>query len=252
MDKHHEAAKCHSLRMGVSGTSSSATATAVDFQAAKAAGDRRGKVRSLVAPTSGIKLDPERTALVVIDPQIDAVSSTAAGWPGFGKDEAARRTIRNLVRLLQASKHAGITVAISLTASRHEHATSRFVPALTQYIEDGRTIVCSPDAAYSPLAQVNDTGLRLRKRRVELVILAGMVADLGIAFHLRDFLEQGFRVAIVRDAVAGPALPEGTGYLSSRTNFRRIANALWTTKETVRQLVSPRLNRPRLTAAPEE
>jgi hypothetical protein len=39
-----------------------------------------------------------------------------------------------------------------------------------------------------------------------------------------------------RDAVAGPKLPEGDGYLSALINFRRIANALWTTEETVKRL----------------
>ena len=67
-------------------------------------------------------------------------------------------------------------------------------------------------------------------------ILAGMIANLCVESHLRDFLEQGFEVAVVRDAVAGPKLPEGDGYLAALTNYRYIANGLWTTEETVRKL----------------
>lgn len=54
--------------------------------------------------------------------------------------------------------------------------------------------------------------------------------------YLRDFLEQGFEVAVIRDAIAGPKLPEGDGYLAVLINCRYIANAFWTTEETVKRL----------------
>ncbi|MNJ80195.1 hypothetical protein D3C77_784860 [compost metagenome] len=46
-------------------------------------------------------------------------------------------------------------------------------------------------------------------------------------------LETGFEVAVVRDATAGPTTPEGDGYLAALINFRFIANALWTTEQTL-------------------
>jgi nicotinamidase-related amidase len=53
---------------------------------------------------------------------------------------------------------------------------------------------------------------------------------------LRELLEQGFEVAVVKDATAGAKLPEGDGYLAAIINFRYIANAVWTTDEVVRML----------------
>ena len=53
---------------------------------------------------------------------------------------------------------------------------------------------------------------------------------------MREFLERGFKVAIVRDAVAGPRTPEGDGYASALVNLRYIANALWTPDQTVQKL----------------
>jgi len=44
--------------------------------------------------------------------------------------------------------------------------------------------------------------------------------------HLREFLEQGFEVAVVRDAIAAPKIPDGDGYLSALINFRYMANGL--------------------------
>ena len=54
--------------------------------------------------------------------------------------------------------------------------------------------------------------------------------------HLRHFLELGFEVAVVRDAVAAAKVPEGDGYLAALINFRFIANGVWTTDETVKRL----------------
>jgi len=44
----------------------------------------------------------------------------------------------------------------------------------------------------------------LRKRRVNKVIWAGMLVHLRVASHLRKLLEQGFEVAVVKDAPAAP------------------------------------------------
>jgi nicotinamidase-related amidase len=171
-------------------------------------------------------------ALVVIDPQID-FSSLKCGSSGLHENAAELRTIQNLVRLAKAAKLAGIPFAVSLTATRE--LRSDFMPDLKKYVEDGNTIICLPHLVYSQL-RVNDVGPRLRKQRIHQIILAGMIVSLRIETHLRDFIEQGFEVAVVRDAVAGARLPEGMGYLSALLNFRCIVNALWTTDETIRRL----------------
>jgi nicotinamidase-related amidase len=50
---------------------------------------------------------------------------------------------------------------------------------------------------------------------------------------MRELLEQGFEIAVVKDATAAAMLPEGDGYLAALTNFRYMANAVWTTEEAV-------------------
>lgn len=217
-------------------------------------------------PDPGMELDLGRTALVVIDPQVDFLSPQGAAWAVLGESVTEHNTVGNLARLFSASKKAEITVAISphyyypydhtwkfggpaeifqhdigvfdrpgpLTLDGFRGSGADFLPELKEYIEDGKTIICSPHKLYSP--RVNDLGLQLRKQRVDQIILAGMIANLCVESHLRDFLEQGFEVAVVRDAVAGPKLPEGDGYLAALTNYRYIANGLWTTEETVQRL----------------
>lgn len=55
---------------------------------------------------------------------------------------------------------------------------------------------------------------------------------------MRDLLESGYEVAVVRDAVAAPKLPDGDGYLAALINFRFMANGIWTTDETVERLLA--------------
>ena len=96
------------------------------------------------------------------------------------------------------------------------------------------TVVTSPHKVYGP--QNNDLVLQLRKRGMNKVILAGMSANLCMQAHLFELLEQGFEVAVVRNATAAAKLPEGDGYQAALTNFRYVANALWTTDEAVHRI----------------
>jgi nicotinamidase-related amidase len=78
--------------------------------------------------------------------------------------------------------------------------------------------------------------LQLRKRGVNQVILAGMAANLCVEGHMRELVEQGFEVVVVKDATAGARLPEGDGYLAALVNFRFLASAIWTTAQAVAHL----------------
>jgi nicotinamidase-related amidase len=102
------------------------------------------------------------------------------------------------------------------------------------YIDDGQTVVSSPHKVYGP--ENNDLVLQLRKRGIEKVILAGMSANLCVEAHLRELLEQGFEVAVVKDGTAAAIIPEGDGYAAAMVNFRFMANAVWTTKEAVKAM----------------
>ncbi|MGB5992000.1 MAG: isochorismatase family protein, partial [Desulfobacterales bacterium] len=97
-------------------------------------------------------------------------------------------------------------------------------------IEDGKTIVVSPHKVYGP--ENNDLILQLRKRNISKIILGGMSANLCVEAHLREFLEQGFEVTVVKDATAGARHPElGDGYKAALVNFGYIANAVLSTDE---------------------
>jgi nicotinamidase-related amidase len=64
-----------------------------------------------------------------------------------------------------------------------------------------------------------------------------MLANLCVESHLRELLEQGFEVAVAKDATAAPRHPEiGDGYQAALVNFGFLANAVLSTDDVVRAM----------------
>jgi nicotinamidase-related amidase len=55
---------------------------------------------------------------------------------------------------------------------------------------------------------------------------------------MRELLEQGFEVAVVKDATAAAIVPEGDGYQAAVINYRFLANTVWTTDEAIENINS--------------
>ncbi len=213
-----------------------------------------------------MKLDIHRAALVVIDPQNDFMSPNGKAWPVLSESVTEHKVVPHLDQLFAAAKQAGMVVAISphhyyhwdhtwkvqgpleifqhdigvfdrkgpYTLEGFEGSGADFLPAFKKYIYDDKTMIASPHKLYGP--QLNDLTFQLRKQGVTQIVLAGMLSNMCVESHLREFLEEGFEVAVVRDAVAAPKLPEGDGNLAALINFRYMANGLWTTDETVKMM----------------
>jgi len=119
-----------------------------------------------------------------------------------------------------------------LTLAGFANSGADWLDRFKPYIEDGKTIVVSPHKVWGP--QTNDLTLQLRKRRIGRIILGGMLANICVESHLRDLLEQGFEVAVVKDATAGPRHPVlGDGYQAAIVNYRFLAHAVLSTDEVV-------------------
>ena len=107
----------------------------------------------------------------------------------------------------------------------------RFKP----YIQDGKTIVVAPHRVFGP--ETNDLVLQLRKRKISKIILGGMLANMCVESHLRELLEQGFEVAVAKDATAAPKHPEwGYGYEAALINYAFLAHAVLTTDQAVKAM----------------
>jgi nicotinamidase-related amidase len=103
-----------------------------------------------------------------------------------------------------------------------------------KYLMDGHTCTTAPHKHFG--CEANDVIKQLHMRRVEKVIMAGPVANICLESHMRDIIEAGMEVAMVRDAVAAAVNEEGDGYHAAMVNWRFMANAVWTTEETVKRM----------------
>ena len=208
--------------------------------------------------------DNSTTALVLTDPQNDFLSPDGVTWELVGNSVRENNTVEHIEQLLAAAKTAGYGVFISPhyyfpqdhqwefggTLEKKMHEIGMFdrpgplslegfdgsgadwLEQYKPYIQDGKTVICSPHKVYGP--EQNDLVLQLRKRGISKVVLAGMSANLCIESHLRELLEQGFDVTVVADATAAAQHPElGDGYAAALTNFNYIAGAVITTHEAV-------------------
>jgi nicotinamidase-related amidase len=211
-------------------------------------------------PNPGMQVDG-RTAIVITDPQNDFLSPQGVTWGVVGQSVTENNTVENIETLMKIAKKNDIPVFVSphyyyptdkgwkfegalevlmhnigmfnrkgqLNLEGFEGSGADWLDRYKSYIEDGKTVVSSPHKVFGP--ENNDLILQLRKRRIDKVILAGMSANLCTEAHMRELLEQGFEVAVVKDATAAAIVPEGNGYQAALVNFRFIANAVWTTEE---------------------
>ena len=141
-----------------------------------------------------------------------------------GDVEAARRVAEHL-----ASHEVTLPGGGPLTVEGLPGSGADFLEPLKKYVLDGATIIASPHKIFGP--QTNDLSLQLRKRGISQIILAGMAANLCVESHLRHLLEEGFEVAVVRDATAAPRIAAGDAYQAAVTNYTFLAHAVWTTQQ---------------------
>jgi len=212
------------------------------------------------------------TAVVFTDPQNEVLDESGLAWPLLRESIQENNTIENMERIFTAAKAYGFEVFISphyfypsdagwkfngpletdetvnsmfarsgiLTLDGFAGSGADWLKRFKPYIEDGKTVVVAPHRVFGP--ETNDLVLQLRKRGIGRVILGGMLANMCVESHLRELLEQGFEVAIAKDATAAPKHPEwGYGYTAALINYAFLAHAVVTTEEAVEAMKRGRL-----------
>jgi nicotinamidase-related amidase len=213
---------------------------------------------------SPMRLDARRTALVLTDLHNDFLAPNGKAFALISDSLERNNTAENIERLLRAAQATNLNVFVSphyyyphdhqwtapltpledlahraelllrkdpLSLEGFAGSGADFPERYKPYLSGEQVIVTSPHKAYS--TSTNDMILQLRRRRIEQVVLAGPVGNLCVEAHLRDFIEHGFEVAMVRDATAGARNEEGDGYQAALINWRFLAHALWTTTEAL-------------------
>ena len=216
-------------------------------------------------PDPGFTVD-DKTAIVITDPQNDFLSPDGVAWGVVGESVKANNTVANIEALFKVARAKNITVFISphyyykhdhnwvfegtlevlmhkitmfdrkgaLTSEGFEGSGADWLDNYKKYINGENIIVTNPHKLYGP--ESNDLALQLRKHGFSKVILAGMSANLCTESHMRELIENGFEVAVVKDATAAAILPGLNGYEAALVNFRMLASHVFTTEEIVKEL----------------
>ena len=214
-------------------------------------------------PDPGFIID-DKTAVLITDPQIDFLSPDGVTWGVVGESVTENNTVANIEAVFKAAESKGIQVFVSphyyyphdhqwefegtlevlmhnismfdrkdpLSLDGFENSGADFLAQYKPYIDNA--VVTSPHKVYGP--ETNDLTLQLRKRGIDKVIVAGMSANLCVEAHLRELLEQGFEVAVVKDATAAAKLPDMDAYQAALINFRMLASHVYTTEEVVQEI----------------
>ena len=216
-------------------------------------------------PDPGFTVD-ENTAIVITDPQNDFLSPNGVTWGVVGESVTANNTVENIELLFKVAKENNITVFVSphyyfehdhnwkfegalevmmhnikmfdrtdqLSTEDFEGSGADWLDVYKKYIGESNVVVTSPHKVYGP--ESNDLALQLRKHGFNKVILGGMSANLCTESHMRELIENGFEVAVVKDATAGAILPGMNSYEAALINFRMIASHVFTTEEVIAQI----------------
>lgn len=208
-------------------------------------------------------LDKTHTAVLITDPQNDFLREDGMLFKLLADNLKELGTIDNIEKLMKTAKTTGIALAVDplvynaldgswsnagalqrqLLDMKALHRASLnnpqgfdgsgadFYGPYKPYIYDGKTIVVAPHKMYGP--ESNDLIYQLRSRNIDTVILGGMVANLCVDSHMRALMENGFKVYVVKDAVAAPG---ADAYQAALVNYGMIANGVLTTDEAVKAL----------------
>ncbi|HZX33487.1 MAG TPA: cysteine hydrolase [Rhodocyclaceae bacterium] len=208
-------------------------------------------------------LDKARTAMLITDPQNEFLREDGKLYGLLAENLKELGTIDNIEKLMKAAKKQGIVLAVDplvytkLDGSwAHAGALQRqlldmkalhrgspndpkgfegsgadFYDRYKPYINDGKTVVVAPHKMYGP--ESNDLIYQLRSRGIDTVVLGGMVANLCVDSHMRALMENGFKVYVVKDAVAAPG-PDA--YKAALVNYGMIANGVLTTDEALKAI----------------
>ncbi|MEP2530326.1 isochorismatase family protein [Shimia sp.] len=219
-----------------------------------------GPNTALADDHAGFQPDRATTALLVVDPQNDFMSSGGKGWGLVGENVMRLGSNDHIETLIRTAKDGDIPVFVSphgyfehdahwhdrgpVQALMHEAGLLKingpaeyegfegsgadFYAPLKAMILDGDTVITTPHKVYGP--DSNDLALQLRKRGIQTVIMGGFVANLCVDSHMRELVEQGFNVVVVKDVVGAPG---EDAYDAAILNASMIANAVWDTDQAV-------------------
>lgn len=171
-----------------------------------------------------IDIDAENTAVLFTDPQVDALKPDGVMWDEIGEFVEENDVVEKLSSLQDAAHEGDVPVFYSvhyydddefetwkelnpidqkMFDAEMYHVNEEGSNIVPELEPDDNTFLLSPHKHLSGF-WANDVDVQLSKRGIDTIVLAGMFANLCVESHLRDAVENGYKVLVVNDATAAP------------------------------------------------
>lgn len=198
---------------------------------------------------------PDRTALLIVDPYNDFMSEGGKLWDAIQETAREVDLFGNLRKIVPAARELGLSIFILPHHRSHSHEFDNWkhvnpfqkagVPLKAfevgswggefneEFGPQKGDVVVQEHWAQSGFANT-DLDIHLRQRGIEKIILVGLIANSCIESTGRYGMELGYHVSLVRDA-AGAFSKEGMR-VAFDINGPTYAHAIVTTEELLEQL----------------
>ena len=205
------------------------------------------------------KIEKEITALLLIDPYNDFISEGGKLWDRIKTVAEANDCIAHMLQLLTAARTAGMKVFYAMhrryrpgdyetwkyTAPIQKGAWSRKTfeygtwggEFRAEFAPQPGDIVAHEHWCSSGFANT-DLDLQLKRHGIQRLIVAGLVAHTCVESTVRQAVELGYDVTVVKDATADYA--EELMHAALVTNLPNYASAIITTQEVTDALSGSR------------
>lgn len=169
----------------------------------------------------GAMIDPARTALVVVDIQVDFASSQGVlGRSGLDMSDC-EAAVDRIEAMIAAARKAGVTVAFMRVMTRPESDSQALKTWMLRRGTPGHEAICrigSGGEDYYRVAPVpgdieiaklayssfhgTDLDLQLRARSIDTLVIAGISTDCCVDSTTRDAFHHNYHTFVVSDACA--------------------------------------------------
>ncbi|KAH8813362.1 Isochorismatase-like protein [Xylogone sp. PMI_703] len=187
-------------------------------------------------PLLGIQLDKKHTALVLVDIQNEFLTESKNYYPMVADKLKELNVFDHIEELLKNWVAQGSTMVDYLSKLPNGFVSRKDPVDLEGFVGSGADY---PERLKKYLMDKKTLCLR----RIEKVIMAGPVGNLCLENHIRDIIEAGFEVVMVRDAISAGRNEEGDGYEAVLVNYRFMANAVWTTEDIINRMNATAANK---------
>lgn len=206
---------------------------------------------------TNLRLDKEKTALLVIDPYNDFISEGGKLWERVKNVAEANQCVPNMLRVLTAARKAEVLICYALHHRYRpgDYETWKYIAPIQKAAWTRRTfeygtwggelraefvpgpgeIVAQEHWCSSGFANT-DLDLQLKKHGIHQLVVIGLIAHTCVEATVRYAAELGYEVTVVRDATTDYS--DEMMHAALNVNMPNYANAIVMTDELLQSIAT--------------